>query len=109
MRQSLLWPLQMTSPPKGDRARDHWQRLVRADLGGVWHRVEDELPADASDSKGRHYKEFVAFLPHVRRFVYRESPGVGSRPDDPVGGPALKVFRRYGVAGMRITLTERRG
>ena len=105
-RQSLLWPLQMMSPPDRDRARHHWQRLVRADLGGVWHRVEDELPADASNFSERHYKEFVAFLPHVRRFVYSESRGVASRPDDPVGGPALKVFRRHGVAGMRITLSE---
>ncbi|HSQ06736.1 MAG TPA: hypothetical protein VLM84_03425, partial [Chromatiaceae bacterium] len=52
-RQSLLWPLQMMAPPDLDRARHHWQRLVRADLGGVWLRVEDEIPADASDFKER--------------------------------------------------------
>jgi len=73
----------------------------------AWHRVEDEFTPGEGEFHERHYKEFVAFLPYVQRFVYGEYRRLLSRDDeDPPGDSALKVFRRDDVAELRLTLRE---
>jgi hypothetical protein len=103
-RQILLWPLQLM-PLAADESRPHWQLLEQGHGDPAWYRVQDEFTADAREFKERHYKEFVAFLPYVQRFVYGESRGMaGRQPDDTPGDSALKVFRRHDVAAVRLTL-----
>ena len=104
-RQILLWPLQLVPLPAGEQ-RSHWQ-VLESQPGGIWRRVADEFTTDPGEFRERHYKEFVAFLPYVQRFLYGESRGSKHRhADDPLGDSALKVFRRYDIAAVRLTLHE---
>lgn len=104
-RQILFWPLQLMPLPAGDE-RPHWQALEEGKQG-IWCRVEDKFAAGVRDFRERHYKEFVAFLPFVQRFIYGESRGVTNRPaDDALGDSAMKVIRRHDVAAVRLTLQE---
>jgi hypothetical protein len=105
-RQILLWPLQLM-PLAGSDDRPHWQLLEQTRGDAAWYRVQDEFTADAREFHERHYKEFVAFLPYVQRFIYGESRGVANRlSDDPPGDSALRVYRRHDVATLRLTLHE---
>jgi hypothetical protein len=105
-RQILLWPLQLT-PLAADEGGPHWQLLEQGRGDPAWYRVQDEFTADAREFQERHYKEFVAFLPYVQRFIYGESRAMaGQRPEDTPGDSALKVFRRHDVAAVRLTLHQ---
>jgi hypothetical protein len=107
-RQSLVWPLQLMPPSEEDEnAPAYCELLEKCNADGVWTRVTDECDAGRGDFKERSYKEFVAFLPYVQRFIYGECrSGITARSDDPPGDSALKTFGRHDIAGLRLTLHE---
>src|SRR5438067_7366778 len=96
LRQVLLWPLRLM-PVAGSR-KPPWQLL--RDLGDAspWREVVDEYTGAASDFHERHYREFVAFLPYVQRFLYGEGR---ARRDAAAGGAPMRVFRRHDIARVR--------
>ncbi|MCE1237635.1 MAG: CorA family divalent cation transporter [Hyphomicrobiales bacterium] len=94
-RQIVVWPLQLM-PNEGDRG-PAWERLLAAN--GPWRELQDDFPEDASLYQERHYREFVAFLPHVRRFLYGERAS-GARAV--YGESPMRIFRRDDVARLRL-------
>lgn len=106
-RQSLLWPLQLRPLEKELARNSHWEVLTQDNREVVWSRVEDEFTTADGEFQERHYKEFVAFLPYVQRFVYGEHRRLLRQAGEtPPGDSALKVFRRHDVAELRVTLRE---
>ncbi|MBC5765533.1 hypothetical protein H8R02_13780 [Ramlibacter sp. GTP1] len=95
LRQVLLWPLRLM-PTAGQGPP--WQ--VLRDLGDAspWREVVDEYTGDAGNFHERHYREFVAFLPYVQRFLYGEGRAGRSQPG---GGAPMRVFRRFDIARVR--------
>lgn len=102
-REILLWPVQLMPLKAGAQIQDHWEWLGGPDC--PWQEVADEFTQDPADFKERHYSEFVAFLPHVQRFLYGEGASRDQRPG--YGGSPIRVYRRRDVTGVRVTL--RRG
>jgi CorA-like Mg2+ transporter protein len=103
-REVLFWPVQLM--PLAD-SQPHWELLAQGGEDTPWHRLKDRFQAGASDFEERHYKEFVAFLPYIQRFIYGESHSrVSHDADNPPGGSALKIFRRRGVSSLRLVLRE---
>ncbi|WP_448204211.1 hypothetical protein [Azospirillum sp. sgz302134] len=102
-REILLWPVQLMPLKAGAQVQDHWEWLGGPDC--PWQEVADEFTQDESAFKERHYSEFVAFLPHVQRFLYGEGASRDHRPG--YGGSPIRVYRRRDVAALRVTL--RRG
>lgn len=100
-RQIVVWPLQLM--PSGPGEPPHWERLA-GDPTGPWCELEDDFPADASLYQERHYREFVAFLPHVRRFLYGERANRSGRTT--YGESPIRIFRRTDVAAVRVHLDE---
>jgi hypothetical protein len=97
-RQIVVWPLQLM-PDIGD-PHPPWQRLAAA--GSPWTELQDDFPTDAAHYQERHYREFVAFLPHVRRFLYGERAShVGQTT---YGESPIRIFRRTDVARLRLHL-----
>lgn len=98
-RDVLVWPVQIRPGfSGGEIGRLH--QLITGD--GRWAPVDDEFTADPKDFQERHYKEFVAFLPYVQRFLYGDSrSGVGAEAARPA---SMSVYRRTDVAGLRVTL-----
>lgn len=98
-RDVLVWPVQIRPGfSGGEIGRLHG--LITGD--GRWAPVDDEFTADPADFQERHYKEFVAFLPYVQRFLYGDSrSGVGAEAARPA---SMSVYRRTDVAGLRVTL-----
>lgn len=96
----LVWPVQIRPGFAGENiARIH--HLMTE--GGCWAPVDDEFTADPRDFQERHYKEFVAFLPYVQRFLYGESRA--GMPGGPPGRAApMAVYRRTDVAALNVTL-----
>ena len=101
-RQILLWPLQLEVLVGEDGPDNPWSILERGD--SPWSRVECDAVHDPIDSKVRQYKEFVAFLPYVQRFIYGESRSQGVRSGGAPSASPMQAFRRRDVAGLRITL-----
>lgn len=99
-RQIVIWPLQLM-PREGDD-RPPWERLIEAN--GPWSELQDDFPADPSLYQERHYREFVAFLPHVRRFLYGER--ATSSGQTTYGESPIRIFRRTDVARVRVTLPD---
>ncbi len=98
-RQILVWPLQLMPMEPG--SPQPWESLVTGDA--PWIELEDEFPEDAAHYQERHYREFVAFLPHVQRFLYGER----ARSDRTTYGESpIRIFRRTDVARVRLTLTD---
>ncbi len=96
--QILIWPLQvMVADGKVESAR-HWRHLTENGGSAVWRELDDEFTVDPRDFQERHYREFVAFLPHVQRFLYGErahgSAGYGESP--------IRVFRRSDIRKARL-------
>ena len=91
-RQILFWPLQLM-PMSAPRAQ-HWR--AREDHSD-WTLLEDDFPSDVGRDHERHYREFVAFLPHVQRFLYGERGGAASYGDSP-----LRVYRRKNISAVRV-------
>ncbi|MFZ2301525.1 MAG: CorA family divalent cation transporter [Gallionella sp.] len=103
-REVLFWPVQLM--PLAD-VQPHWELLAQGGEGNPWRRLKDRFQAEELDFEERHYKEFVAFLPYVQRFIYGESHSRMSHDaDDPAGGSAIKIFRRRGVDALRLVLRE---
>lgn len=101
-RQILLWPLQLEVFASEDGPDNPWDILERTD--SPWSRVERDAAHDTLESRERQYKEFVAFLPYVQRFIYGESRSPGARPGDAPSAAPMLAFCRRDVAGLRITL-----
>lgn len=100
-RQIVIWPLQLMPTPAG---RVPWEALLDEDGDRRWHELDDDFPADSRLYQERHYREFVAFLPHVQRFLYGER---ASRTDRTTYGDSpIRIFRRDDVAAVRITPTR---
>ncbi len=104
-REVLFWPVQLM--PLGNGVQQHWEVLQQQGGGNQWRLLASRFDSAAHSFEERHYKEFVTFLPYVQRFLYGESlgqrvPGIaGSR-----GGSAIRIFRRNGVAALRLLLHE---
>lgn len=97
-RHILLWPLQLV-PTGSESMACHWQRL-----GSPWHVLADRFGGEDGTFEERHYREFVAFLPHVQHFLYGEAYGrEGGRG---YGPSPIHVVRRNDVAAARVVLDE---
>ena len=104
-RKVLFWPVQLMPIANGGKA--HWELLAQGGEGNPWRRLKDRFEAGELDFEERHYKEFVAFLPYIQRFIYGESHShVSHDAVDPPGGSAIKIFRRRGVSALRLELHE---
>lgn len=101
-RQILVWPLQLM--PSAPDAPPPWERLA-AHPNAPWVELQDDFPEDATLYQERHYREFVAFLPHVRRFLYGERANRSGHTT--YGESPIRIFRRTGLAAVRVTLEGR--
>lgn len=103
-RHILVWPVQLMPLREGAQIQTHWECLVGADC--PWRELADEFTADCRDFKERHYVEFVAFMPHVQRFLYGEGAAAaaphGARAD--YAASPIRVLRRHDVARACVTL-----
>lgn len=99
-RDVLVWPVQIRPGFAGENVAriDH----LMTD-GGRWALVDDEFTADPTEFQERHYKEFVAFLPYVQRFLYGESRS-GTPNGQPSRAAPMAVYRRTDVAALSVTL-----
>ena len=100
-RQIVIWPLQLMPTPDG---RAPWEVLLAEDGAQRWRELEDDFPEDSSLYQERHYREFVAFLPHVQRFLYGERASRSGRAT--YGDSPIRIFRRDDVASVRVTPTN---
>ncbi|MCW2317668.1 hypothetical protein SAMN06265338_101756 [Rhodoblastus acidophilus] len=91
-RQILFWPLQLM--PLAEPRAQHWRAL---EDHPDWTRLEDDFPNEVERYRERHYREFVAFLPHVQRFLYGERGGAASYGESP-----LRIYRRKNIAAVRV-------
>lgn len=100
--QILVWPVQvMGEGPEIGGAR-HWTKLAEAGEACAWRELDDEFTDDPADFQERHYREFVAFLPHVQRFLYGErARGSGGG----YGESPIRVYRRGDVRKARCRLS----
>ena len=96
-RQIVIWPLQLM--PTGDD-RAPWEPLLAEDGGRRWTELDDDFPEDPRHYQERHYREFVAFLPHVQRFLYGERASRTGRTT--YGDSPIRIFRRTDVDAVRI-------
>jgi hypothetical protein len=91
-REILVWPVQLMPLREGAQIHTHWERLEGSAC--PWQEITDEFTTDCRDFKERHYVEFVAFMPHVQRFLYGEgattAPGAAQRG---YGVSPIRVFR----------------
>lgn len=102
-RQIVLWPIQLIANASG-RGRESADVLFERLGGGDWELVDDEFGVEGDAFQERHYREFVAFLPHVQRFLYGDAPG--SLRGLGKGDAPLRVYRRSDVAAVRMVLAE---
>jgi len=108
-RQILLWPLQLLPLDATSQIQRHWEVLEAGGEDCPWHEVLDEFTGDPAQFQGRHYNEFVTFLPYVQRFLYGEGRRRHADPRNAQGhkrGPGsspMRVFRRDDVAAVRLT------
>jgi hypothetical protein len=99
-RQILIWPLQLMPLKPEDGLDNHWEYLTNAASGGLWEELEDDFPSDSSQYQERHYREFVAFLPHVQRFLYGERASRSGRAT--YGESPIRIFRRADIKTARL-------
>ena len=105
-REVLFWPVQLMPMADGGNVQPHWKLLEQEGAANSWRRLKDRFITGELDFEERHYKEFVAFLPYVQRFIYGESHSRVSHAHDHPGSSAIKIFRRSGVASLRVVLHE---
>jgi Mg2+ and Co2+ transporter CorA len=104
-REALFWPVQLM--PLADVGKTHWELLTQSIEGNPWRRLKDRFQDGELNFEERHYKEFVAFLPYVQRFLYGESYSRMSHgANDTIGDSAIKIFRRSGIDALRIELRK---
>ncbi len=107
-RQILVWPLQLDSTGR-DRYHRHWE-VLESLPDHPWRLHDNEMGTTDSHFQERHYREFVAFLPYVQRFVYGyrskqrngEERGQGQRQRH----LSLRIYRRRDIAAVRIQLSR---
>jgi len=102
-RQIVLWPIQLIAAESNKR-RESPDVLFERLGGGNWELVDDEFGVEGDAFQERHYREFVAFLPHVQRFLYGDAPG--SLRALGKGDAPLRVYRRTDIAAVRMVLAE---
>jgi hypothetical protein len=106
-REVLFWPVQLMSLADQGITKPHWEILAQGGEGSQWYKLADRFQSESLPFEERHYKEFVAFLPYVQRFIYGESHSRKSHSaDDPPGSSAIKIFRRKDVDFLRLVLRE---
>lgn len=101
LRQILLWPLQLISLDASATLEEHWELLAKPAPDNPWHMVDDEF-GDPGEFQGRHYNEFVTFMPPVQRFLYGQ--GLGKAVRKTYGESPITVLRREDIARVRLTL-----
>src|SRR5690349_7904708 len=99
-QEILIWPVQLMSIREGTQIQAHWERL--SGPGCLWRPAPDLFASDAGALGERHYAEFVAFMPHVQRFLYGESATAHGQPG--YGASPIHVFRRHDVARARVSV-----
>ena len=103
-RQIVLWPIELIAGGKTAESREAPDVLFERLGAGHWELVDDEFGVEGDAFQERHYREFVAFLPHVQRFLYGDAPG--SLRTLGKGDAPLRVYRRTDVAAVRMVLSE---
>lgn len=104
-REVLLWPVQLMPVRGGAGAAPHWELLAQQETDNPWRMLDDRFDSETLPFEERHYNEFVAFLPYVQRLLYGECRGRMSHDaTDIPGRSAIRIFRRHGVAALRLTL-----
>lgn len=102
-RKIAIWPLQLTMPSQATRS--HNADALDAELcKHSWKLVEDEFGNPNDPLEERHFREFVAFLPHVQRFLYGSAPGPVRQLG--YGDAPLRIYRRTDIAAARIWVTR---
>ncbi len=101
LREIVLWPLQIVAKD-GWRTEDCCGVFEKAARGTPWYLLGDGFTGEAKDFRERHYREFISFLPHAKRFLYGEPPARGARPKP--GDIPATVYRREDIKKVRITL-----
>ncbi len=94
-RQILFWPLQLM--PLADQDDVHWKAL---DGAPFWRLLEEDFPENPGDYQERHYREFIAFLPQVQRFLYGEKSAARSS----YGDSPLRTYRRDDIKSVRLKI-----
>jgi len=74
-RQIAVWPVQLMPVRRGQQVQRHWELLDASGGSGAWRVVNEAGAGGAGALSRRHYKEFVTFLPYVRRFLYGSAAG----------------------------------
>ncbi len=102
-RQILVWPLQLDSTGRG-RYHRHWE-VLESLPDHPWKLHDNEMGSEGNHFHERHYREFVAFLPYVQRFIY----GYRSKHEEGGDGKkerhlSMRIYRRRDVAAVRIQL-----
>ena len=99
-RQILVWPLQLDSTGR-DRYHRHWE-VLESLTGHPWTLHDNEMGMAESRFQERHYREFVAFLPYVQRFIYGyRSKHKGGQSERHL---SMRIYRRHDIASVRIHL-----
>ncbi len=98
-RDILIWPVQIRPGFSSESIQRIHEQMTAC---GLWRLLDDEFPDDPAEFQERHYKEFVAFLPYVQRFLYGE--GVSGAEHTPGRSAPVTVYRRTDVDRLRITL-----
>ncbi|MBK6637954.1 MAG: hypothetical protein IPG34_09935 [Rhodocyclaceae bacterium] len=103
-RQILVWPLQLDSTGR-DRYHRHWE-VLESLPDHPWQLHDNEMGTTDGKFKERHYREFVAFLPYVQRFLYgyrsKHHNGQGQR----TRRLSLRIYRRRDISAVRIQLSR---
>ncbi|MDD4912805.1 MAG: hypothetical protein PHP57_10970 [Sideroxydans sp.] len=104
-REVLFWPVQLM--PTSKASNTPWELLEQCADDNQWERLDDRFQVGSTDFEERHYKEFVAFLPYVQRFIYGECHSSFSHESgDKPGGSAIKIYRRRDITALRLSLRE---
>src|SRR6185503_16427910 len=103
-RQHFVWPLQLMPAAEGSGIQKHWECLATPAPDNPWSEVADEITGDPKQFAERHYREFVAFLPYVQRFLYGEKE---SGDASGYGASPMRIFRRRDAAAVRMKFAGR--
>ncbi len=103
---SLIWPLQLEPVFTDGIKSRHWESFEESPQTHPWQRIDDEFTDDPGNFKERHYREFVAFLPYVQRFLYGEGRSGHAQTDPAAGKSPMHVFRRKDITQLRLTLRQ---
>jgi hypothetical protein len=100
----VLWPLQLVPERETGKLQRHWEAFGEVGRDNAWREVVEEFDCDPKDFRERSYREFVTFLPFVRRFLYGSK--VGMDPARREGEPSLRSYRRTDIREVVITYDD---